>query len=409
MVLDLDRFKTVNESHGYQIGDRLLCVVAARMVERLRDIDTVARLGADEFGILLEDLAGADDAERVARSLAAALAEPFNVGGKREIYSGASIGVTLFPDDGDDADRLLQNAETALNQAKTSRGATVFYTSLLTTAAQARIELEANLRLALERDEFILHYQPLVTIAADRVKGVEALVRWVGPGGSPIGTTIPPNLFIPVAEQTGLIVPLGEWVLRTACRQMRAWLQDGLVFDFVSVNLSPVQFLEPDLPERVATILAETGLPADCLELEITEGVLLERTEESQARLARLKALGVRLAIDDFGIGYSSLGYLKRLPIDKLKIDKSFIDDLPDDPANVKIVTAVISLAHSLRLEVLAEGIEKREQWLFLRRQGCDSAQGFLFSKPLPASELPDAVHYINKRQGRSRRAKKAE
>jgi EAL domain-containing protein (putative c-di-GMP-specific phosphodiesterase class I) len=247
-----------------------------------------------------------------------------------------------------------------------------------------------------------------VTIVGDRVKGVEALVRWAGPGGSSVGTTIPPSLFIPVAEETGLIVPLGEWVLRTACVQMRTWIEEGLACDFVSVNLSPVQFLEPDLPERVAAILIETGLPADRLELEITEGVLLDHTDESQARLARLKALGVRLAVDDFGIGYSSLGYLKRLPIDKLKIDKSFIDDLPGDAANVKIVTAVISLAHSLRLEVLAEGVENREQLLFLRQQGCDSAQGFLYSKPLPASELPDAVRHINKRHGRSRRAGKS-
>jgi len=203
LVIDLERFKSVNESLGYETGDRLLCAVAARMVERLRDIDTVARLGADEFGILLEDLAGADDARRVAESLTATLAEPFVVGGSSDVYTGASIGVTLFPDDGEDADRLLQNAETALNEAKANRGAAVFYTSLLTATALARIELEANLRRALERDEFVLHYQPLVTIEADRVKGVEALIRWAGPGGYNGGTTIPPSLFIPVAEETG--------------------------------------------------------------------------------------------------------------------------------------------------------------------------------------------------------------
>lgn len=393
LFFDLDRFKTVNESFGHRIGDEVLRSAAKRLLERLRDIDTVARLGGDQFGILLEDLAGAEEAARVAESLIAYLREPFEIANGCEAYIGASIGITLFPADGEDADHLLQNAELALQEAKAAaRGTAVFYTSLLTSAARTRLELDASLRRALDCGEFTLHYQPLVGIDGERIKGVEALLRWAGPGGGDGVTMVPPSLFIPIAEETGLIVPLGEWVLRTACTQMKAWRDAGIQLDTVAVNLSPVQFLRPDLPERVADILAETGLSARALELEITEGVLVDATEESLARLARLKALGVRLAIDDFGTGYSSLGYLKRMPIDKVKIDKSFTAGLPDDAADAKIVMAVISLAHSLRLEVLAEGVETAAQLTFLRRHGCDSAQGFLFSKPVPGSEIAAVV-----------------
>ena len=393
MFLDLDRFKTVNESLGHATGDLVLRAVAGRLERHLRDIDTVARLGADEFAVLIEDIGSAQDAADVAQGLIDGLSEPFSIEGGRDIYVGASIGISLFPDDADDADRLIQNADSALHQAKAAgRGTSFFYTSLLTSAAHARLELEANLRRAFERDEFTLHYQPLVSLADGSLKGVEALLRWSGPAGGDARALVPPSLFIPVAEETGLIIPLGEWVLRTACARMAAWRAAAAAVDFVAVNLSPVQFQQPDLPDRVAAVLAETGLPAHCLELEITEGVLVEENGEGQARLAQLKRLGVRLAIDDFGTGYSSLGYLKRLPIDKVKIDKSFVHDLPDDDADAEIVTAVISLAHSLKLEVLAEGVETEDQLRFLRDHGCDSGQGFLFSKAVPPEEIAGAA-----------------
>ncbi|MDR3464798.1 MAG: EAL domain-containing protein [Xanthobacteraceae bacterium] len=390
ILLDLDRFRIVNDSCGHGTGDRLLKLVAERLKARTGAADVVACSGGDRFMVLLGAIETRAAAGEQAGRLRAALAEPFVLEDGQTRYVGASFGISVFPEDGGDADGLMQQAGAALNHAKASGGnAICFYSSIFTDNAVARIELETDLRRALENDEFVLQYQPLVSITDRRIKGVEALIRWRTPGGG----LMPPGLFIPVAEETGLIIPLGEWVLRAACRQMMAWRGAGVMLDCIAVNLSPAQFNDPLLTQRVSDILEVTGLPPHCLEIEITEGALLGSGDEVAARLTRLKDLGVRLAIDDFGTGYSSLAYLKRFPIDKLKIDRSFINGLPDDGADAKIIHAVIEMGRSLRLEVLAEGVETEAQLALLRQQGCDTAQGFLFG----AASEPETIAALAK------------
>ncbi len=385
LFMDLDRFKVVNDSLGHPAGDELLKAVADRLRRRLRDSDTLARLGGDEFVAVLEDLTSAEQAGAVAQSLIERLSEPFHIAGGREVYVGLSVGVSLFPLDGQNAQSLIQEADTALYAAKEGgRGTYRFYRAELTEAANTRLATEARLRRALEHGHMVLHYQPLVAIADGRVIGVEALVRWQEPAGE----LIPPDRFIPFAEETGLIVPLGDWVLREACRQAQAWRTAGLPVDRIAVNLASRQFELPDIAERIEAVLAETGLPSRCLELEITESALMHHGDETLGKLKALKALGVRLVVDDFGTGYSSLAYLKRFPIDKLKIDKSFVDNIPNDAADMQIAAVVIDLARNLGLEALAEGVETPEQLAFLRQRGCDTVQGYLFAKPLPAAEL---------------------
>ncbi|WP_133718844.1 EAL domain-containing protein [Methylocaldum gracile] len=385
LFLDLDRFKNVNDSLGHATGDELLQLASQRMRECLRETDTVARLGGDEFVVVLEELSDPENAASVAHHLIDRLSAPFVLSGGQEVYIGASLGIGIFPDDGDDADRLIQYADAALYQAKDSgRGTYHFYTESLTTSANERLALETRLRHALDRDEFVLHYQPLVTLTDGRIFGVEALLRWQIPDQG----LLSPNRFIPLAEETGLIVPLGEWVLRTACRCMKAWLDAGLPLEMLAVNLSPRQFQQGDLHERIRAILAETGLPSHHLELEITETALMEDGPENEAKLAALKELGVRIAIDDFGTGYSSLAYLKRFPIDKLKIDQSFMRDIPQDTSNMEIAAAIIAMARNLKLEVLAEGVEAEAQLAFLKRHGCDVAQGYLFGRPMTADTM---------------------
>jgi diguanylate cyclase (GGDEF)-like protein/PAS domain S-box-containing protein len=385
LFLDIDSFKTINDSLGPVAGDDLLKVVSRRMRQRLKEMDTLARLGGDEFAVLLEDIRGPAQAAEVARDLLAVLAAPVSLPESHEVYVTASIGISLFPDDGENALQLVQHADAALYRAKASgRNTHRFYTLELTHAANERLELEAALRRALEAGEFVVYYQPLVSMEERRILGVEALVRWNRAGGE----LVLPARFIPLTEETGLIVPLGEWVLREACRQMKAWLDEGMDLGTLAVNLSPTQFRQPDLRYRVEAALAETGLEARFLELEITEGSLMEEGRENDTTLAALKGAGVRIAVDDFGTGYSSLAYLKRLPLDKLKIDMSFVRDLPRDPADVAIVTTIIGMARNLGLEVVAEGVENPQQYEFLRDRGCDTGQGFLFSRPLPADEL---------------------
>lgn len=385
LFLDLDRFKNVNDSLGHPAGDELLQVVADRLAGRLRDNDVLARLGGDEFVVLLEDVEEPEDAAHVAQSLIAILSEPVVLSGEREVAVGTSVGISLFPDDGQSADDLIRNADAALYQAKAAGRSTYrFFTVELTRAAVDRLATEARLRHGIEKSEFVLHYQPLVDLRDRRIKGVEALLRWRDSAGG----LVLPGQFIPVAEETGLIVPLGEWVMRTACAQMKQWRAAGIAIDTIAVNLSPKQFRERDLDERIQATLAASGLAAHHLEIEITEGALMEQARDAETRLAALKAMGVRLAIDDFGVGYSSLAYLKRFAIDKLKMDRSFVAGIPDDVADMEIVAAVIALARTLRLEVLAEGVETEAQLAFLSRHGCDTGQGYLFAHPLPTDEI---------------------
>ena len=387
LFIDLDRFKHVNDSLGHPTGDALLRAVAGRLGQRIRHEDTLARLGGDEFVVVLESLGRADEAGNVAQSLIDALAEPFQLEDGRPLYLGASIGISLYPEDGEEALQLLRNADTVMSQAKAQgRNSYRYYTESLTRAANQRLALESRLRRALEREEFVLHYQPQVAMADERIVGVEALVRWQDPEEG----LIPPDRFIPLAEETGLIVPLGDWVMRQACRQMRQWRDAGLPPLTLAVNLSAQQFAQPGLAEQVAALLAETRLPAGCLELELTESILMQHTAHGQASLDALRALGVALSIDDFGTGYSSLAYLKRLPIDKLKIDKSFVQGIPDDRNDAEIATTVIAMARNLRLRVLAEGVETIAQRDFLHAAGCDTYQGYLFSRPVTPDVIAD-------------------
>lgn len=385
LFLDLDRFKNVNDSLGHPVGDQLLHAIAQRLRNELRKEDTLARLGGDEFVILLERMHHADEVAKVAQDVIRLLETPIPLDAGPEIYIGASLGISLYPQDGDDPTTLIRNADAALYQAKASgRHHFRFYTRSLTDAVNRKLELEMAMRRALERNEFLLHYQPLVRIGDGRLTGLEVLLRWRDEDGG----LIAPDEFIPTAEDTGLIVPIGEWALRAACRQGRAWLDAGLPPILLAVNLSPRQFNRPQLVETVRSILDDTGYPAGHLELEITETALMESSHGADEQLKALKALGVSLAIDDFGTGYSSLAYLKRFPVNKLKIDKGFIQHLPDDPEDVAIAETIIHMASTFQFEVLAEGVETKAQLQFLREKGCHSYQGYLFSRPLPADEI---------------------
>jgi diguanylate cyclase (GGDEF)-like protein/PAS domain S-box-containing protein len=390
ILLDLDRFKVINESLGHAAGDRLLDDVGRRLSECLRPGDTVARFGGDEFAILLDTVHDADDALRVAERIEHELRAPFDLDG-RDTFVAASLGIALGRAGATEPGDLLRDAEIALYRAKadtTSRHAV--YEPSMSAAAAERLDLETDLRRAIERDEFQLEYQPLVDLATDRVVGLEALVRWQHPTRG----LVPPLAFIPLAEETGLIVPIGRWVLETACRRARSWQLEvpGREALQVSVNLSAKQFAQPDLAELVAGILAETGLDPSSLELEITESVLMDESEAGIRALRALREIGVRLVLDDFGTGYSSLSYLKHLPLDTIKIDRSFVVELTGDDANLPIVHAVISLAHGLGIEVVAEGIETAEQLGWLRQLACDRGQGFYFARPLPAERLTELL-----------------
>ncbi len=385
LFLDLDRFKTVNDSLGHPAGDELLIAVARRIHERLRGEDTLGRLGGDEFVILLENIDEPQTAAVVAQDIIGILGAPIQLSGGHEVFIGGSIGISLYPDDAGEAMQLVRNADAALYQAKElGRNTCCFYTEALTRHAQARLALEAKMRRGLERQEFVVHYQPQVSVADGRIIGVEALVRWRQPEEG----LLVPDQFIPLAEETGLIVPLGEWVLSTACAQMRTWLDQGLRPISLAVNLSSRQFRQPNLAERVRTVLEQTGVPAHLLELEITESAIMEQGEQAISIVHALKTFGVRMAIDDFGTGYSSLAYLKRFEVNTLKIDRSFVCDIPDDEDDREIAASIIGMAHNLRLQVLAEGVETQAQLAFLKDQGCDSCQGYLFSRPVPAEDV---------------------
>jgi diguanylate cyclase (GGDEF)-like protein/PAS domain S-box-containing protein len=382
LFLDMDRFKVINDSLGHSLGDRLLQAVAERLQACVREADTVARLGGDEFTLLLPGVAHPEDVARVAEKILEALKQPFKTEG-RELFCTVSMGISLFPEDGGDAETLVKNADTAMYRAKEQgRDNYQLYTPAMNATAVERLQLESGLRRALARNELEIHYQPVLDLGNGRVHGVEALLRWRHPDKGLLG----PSEFISLAEVTGLAVPMSSWILRTACAQARAW-QASHPRLIVAVNLSARQFQQPDLVAIVKAALDDTGLPPRCLDLEITETNAMQNAEATIATLRELKALGVRVSIDDFGIGYSSLSYLKRLPIDTLKIDQSFVRDITTDPDDAAIATAVIALAHTLKLRVVAEGVETEEQLAFLTARSCDRMQGYLFSHPLPPEE----------------------
>ena len=385
MFLDLDRFKTINDTLGHDVGDRFLQAISARLEACVRERDTVARFGGDEFAIILEDLAHPDDAAPLASKILEAFGRPFELGG-REYYVTTSIGISLYPGDGVDAQALLKNADIAMYQAKElGKNTYQFYSADMGAHAVERLTLETSLRHALERDEFVLHYQPQVALADGRIVGVEALLRWQHPQ---LGLLAPVQ-FIGLAEETGLIVPIGQWVARAACRQAKAWREAGLPALRLAINVSARQFNEPGFVDGVARLLAETGFDAERLELEITESVIMKNAQVTIARLQALHAMGVRFAIDDFGTGYSSLSYLRRFAVHTLKIDKSFIHDVGVDQGDAEIVKTIIAMARGLKLAVIAEGVETKEQLMFLRGQGCEAVQGYLLSRPLPADQIP--------------------
>lgn len=384
MFLDLDRFKMVNDSLGHGAGDVLLQTMAERLKASVRKGDTVARLGGDEFVLVLENLSQENHAAMVAGKVLETMRQPFTLE-EQEIFVTCSIGISLFPKDGDDRQTLLKNADIALHRSKEGGRNTIqFYAAEMNVRTLERLTLENHLRRALERRELVLHYQPQVDLSTGRMVGLEALLRWQHPE---LGI-ISPAEFIPLAEEIGVIVPLGEWALRQACTQMKTWQDEGLPALPVAVNLSARQFIQAGLTELVGRTLEETGLEARYLELEITESLLMKDMEGAVVTLRALKAMGLGLAIDDFGTGYSSLSYLKRFPLDRLKIDQSFVRDITTDPDDAAIALAVIAMAHSLRLKVIAEGVETEAQLTFLRTRGCDEIQGYYFSPPLPAEEM---------------------
>lgn len=388
LFMDLDRFKSVNDSLGHDHGDLLLKQTAIRLQGILRKEDTIARMGGDEFTVLLEGFEDRDAAEStvaaIANKIIAELGKPFMLRG-HEVYIGVSIGITLYPDDGIGADELLKNADMSMYYAKQNgRNNFKFYTQEMGINSIEELQLESYLRRALENNEFDLHFQPQVVGNGDQIVGTEALLRWRHPK---LGM-VPPVKFIPIAEQNGLIGSIGAWVLREACRVQKKWMDAGFATYRMAVNLSAGQFRQPNLAEFVESVLDEIGLAPQFLELEITESILMEDTESTRETLHQLSQLGVGLAVDDFGTGYSSLAYLKRFPISALKIDRSFVSDITNDTNDAAISSAIIAMANSLGLKVIAEGVETKAQMNFLRRQGCHEMQGFYFSEPLPRSKI---------------------
>ena len=385
LYIDLDRFKNINDSMGYPVGDELLIKLTERLTMHMRSEDMLARLGGDEFLLVQEHMDSPEDAATLARSLLELLTRPFVLSGEQEIFIGASIGISVFPNDGNNADQLIQYADAAMHQAKQQgRNTFQFYTESLTRASGEHLEMETRLRHAITANQLRVYYQPQVDIATGRIIGAEALVRWQDPERG----LISPANFIPLAEETGLIGIIGEWVLKEACLQGRRWIEAGLPFKTLAVNLSPHQFQRGSIVDIVSNILAETGFPADRLELELTESALMQQEETAVKMLHLLRAQGIRLAIDDFGTGYSSLSYLKRFPLDILKIDKSFVDDIPFHQDDMEIAATIIAMGHSLGFKVLAEGVETTEQLDFLQAKGCDMYQGYLTSPPVPAKEF---------------------
>lgn len=408
LYLDLDHFKRINDTLGHRIGDLLLQTTAERLRESLRASDSVgresivglehdrvrleydiARLGGDEFTVLLPEIRRCEDAAIVAERIQTHLSRPMTLE-DHEIFITPSIGIAVFPHDGKDPETLLKNADMAMYAAKNQgRNLYRFYDTSLNEAALQRLAMENQLRKAIERHELSLHYQPQLDLLSERICGVEALVRWQ----NHLLGSISPLDFIPLAEEAGLIIPIGEWVLRTACQQAHIWRDAGCGLSRMGVNISVLQFMQPGFPELVALILEETGLDADALELEITESLLMKDPDGATRTLQSLKALGVQLAIDDFGTGYSSLSRLKQLPLDRLKIDKAFVQEVNTRPDDAAITTAVIAMAASMGLRVIAEGVENEAQLRFLKAKHCDEIQGYYLSRPLPVEQMTALLH----------------
>lgn len=396
MFLDLDRFKVVNDTLGHAVGDALLRQVAERVAGCTRQGDTVARFSGDEFVLIVNDLHEVEDARLIAQKVLQAFVDPFQVAGY-EIFVSTSIGISMYPSDNEDEQSLLKNADTAMYRAKESgRNNFQFYTREMNARAMYRLNLENSLRHALERDEFALHYQPKSCLRTGRITGFEALLRW----NRPEHGLVPPADFVPLLEDTGLIVPVGEWVVIEACRQLEAWRKAGREPVPIAINISARQFTSRNLGETIKRLLDEHNADPRLIELELTESLLMVNTEQAVRTLEYLKSLGLKLSIDDFGTGYSSLSYLKRFPIDALKIDRSFIDEITTDVGDATITRAVIGMAHNLGLKVVAEGVETEAQLAFLSANGCDEAQGYYFARPQPAAEL---MTLLSKARPRSR------
>ena len=383
-VIDLDGFKAVNDVRGHSIGDKYLVAIARRLQSAKLEGCVIARIGGDEFAALQTNLPNSVDAFTLAEEIRRIIGEPFVVDGERAVMT-ASIGIALHPVDGENIEELLRHADLAMYQAKAEGGDQYrFYASDMKVRASKAAAFDTELRLAIERGEFVLHYQPLIRLDTGEVTGAEALLRWQKSDG----TLVLPGGFLPRAEENGLILPINEWVLRRACHQAVAWRRAGLPNIRMSVNLSPVQFRRQNLPLFVTQVLHETGLDPRSIELELTENFLIENVEQVAIQLQQLRDLGTVISIDDFGTGYSSLSYVKRLPVDRLKIDQSFIRDLMSDPSDLAIVTTIIGLAHSLKMEVVAEGVETADQLECLRAAGCDEVQGFYYARPMAADEF---------------------
>ncbi len=384
LFVDLDRFKQINDSLGHPVGDQLLKQIARKFTQASREEDTIARLGGDEFIVLIEQIDSPKDVSTVARKLLSSIDESFSVAG-HELFISASIGISIYPDNGTDVDTLIRNADAAMYRAKEmGRGNYQYYTEELTISIYERVLMENNLRHAVDRRELVLHYQPQYQLASEEMTACEALLRWMHPEKG----LIPPNEFIPIAEDSGIIIPIGEWVMEEACRAFMHWRSQGAVLEHIAVNISGQQIERGDIVNTVMGVLQRTGIPSHCLELEISEGFVMKHAEKNIQILNQLKELGVYLSIDDFGIGYSSLNYLKRLPIDRIKLDKSLVDDVAKDTNDEAIARAVLAMGRSLQLDVVAEGVETVEQKRFLQEESCRYVQGYLFSRPLPEDEL---------------------
>ncbi len=388
LFLDLDRFKNVNDTLGHGAGDEMLMEVAYRIRRNLRKSDTVARVGGDEFNIILPDIARGEDGSEIASKLVASFQAPFFIAG-HELRMTASIGISVYPDDDEDMDTLFRYADIAMYYAKKQgRNAFQFYNPAINTRSIERMQMEGWLRRCVERDELSVHYQPQLEIKTGKIISAESLVRW----NHPERGLLQPKSFVPLAEETGLIAAIDLWVLNAVCRQVRTWLDAGFPPFSITVNLSARLFQDPELVVKISKILKDTAFPADCLGLEITESVAMSNIEYTAEQLGKLAEMGMHILIDDFGTGYSSLNYLKRLPIGRLKIDRTFIEDIRTDPDDRAIINAVTAMAHNLRMKVIAEGVETEDQLEFLRGAGCDEIQGYLVSKPLPAEEFSKLI-----------------
>ncbi len=388
LFIDLDRFKVINDSLGHDAGDMLLVEIGGRLRRALRSSDVVARLGGDEFVVILEETAERHEVERIAGELLSVLSQPLQLSG-HECHTTASIGIAMYPSDGTDMQTLTKNADMAMYLAKEDgKNGFRFFTKEFKTQSIERLTLESALRRALERDQFSLHYQPKIDMASGQITGVEALLRWNHPD---LGT-VSPVQFIPLAEETGLIVPIGRWVLKEACAQNMAWQRRGLRPVTMAVNLSPRQFADAHLLQDVDEALVASGMSPVLLQLEVTESMVMRNVSRAIKVLDAIQSRGIRLAIDDFGTGYSSMSLMKQFPIDTIKIDRSFVRDLPIDSEDQAIAQAIISMGKALGMTVIAEGVETVEQETFLRNHACDEMQGFLFSKPLPAKQMADLL-----------------